>query len=163
MFLAIYIFDLMIFKNFINKQNVSIVFICANHLASKYLETFYFPISDFINRVQSPVEKEHVIVMEERILSQMNFNLGLSNPFDYLQRITMICKPSQEDYILMHQFVEISFFDSNIMAFSPQEIAIASYRYWCEVKKTFFVNKKLKKYFEWTEHNVRAIRDFIAF
>lgn len=84
LFLAIYIFDLMTKRNFITKQNVSIVFICANHLASKYLETFYFPINDFINWVSIPVEKSEVILMEETILNQMNFNLGISTPFDYL-------------------------------------------------------------------------------
>jgi hypothetical protein len=74
----------MTYKGYVNRQNVSTVFICANHLASKYLETFYFSISDFVNRVSVQVEKNEVILMEELILTQMNFNLGISNPFDYV-------------------------------------------------------------------------------
>jgi hypothetical protein len=119
----------MAFTNQINKLNVSNVFVCANHLASKYLETFYFPINDFLGRVQSPMGKDMVIQMEEKILEQMGFNLSISNPFDFLQRLTMLINPSVDDYIVMNQIVEVFLFNENLNAYKPEEIAIAAYRY----------------------------------
>lgn len=99
--------------------------------------------------------------MEETILNQMNFNLGISTPFDYLQRITMITKPQFEEYVMMHQFTEIFFFDPNVMAYFPQQIAIAAYKNTVEAQKRTFNSKRLRKYIQWSNDHVQAIQNFV--
>jgi cyclin B len=162
LFLAVNLFDNLAAKNLLDNSNIASIFICVNHLASKYLETYYYQISEFLGQLQQPITKTDVIVMEERILAELNYQLDKSNPFDYIQRISMICYPSFDDYVMVNMYVEMVLFYPNVMCFRPQEIALAAFRTRAEQSKMCFPLKRLKKYFVWAEDNILDIRKFIS-
>ena len=93
----------------------------------------------------------------------MNYSLGISNPFDNLQRVTMLIGATFEEYLLLNQFLEVTLYDANVMCYHPQELVMGAYKFLCEFNKKTQMTKRLKKYFHWSDSKVKLIKEFIQY
>lgn len=109
----------------ISRKDLQLVGICAMLIACKYEETVVPNIKDLVYITADAYNKEQVLDMELKIVTELKFNLASVTCLRFIERYSDLLGFSQREYYLARYFSELSLLDYHFIQYKPSALASA--------------------------------------
>ena len=145
--IAVAIIDRFLSKNTISRSKFQLVAIASLFIASKYEETYYPEVNDFIYLTEDAYSYDEVISMESTILKCLDFKITFPTAAKFLTHY--IKKISNENVIsfdISRYLIENSLLHGKMLKYLPSKIACSALYIANEKTGLVLKNKMLLKY-----------------
>lgn len=109
----------------ISRKDLQLVGICAMLIACKYEETVVPNIKDLVYITADAYNKEQVLDMELKIVTELKFDLASVTCLRFIERYSDLLGFSQREYYLARYFSELSLLDYHFIQYKPSALASA--------------------------------------
>ncbi|KAI3786051.1 hypothetical protein L1987_45178 [Smallanthus sonchifolius] len=128
---TVYLIDMFLSKNYIERQKLQLLGITCMLIASKYEETIAPSVEEFCFITDSTYTKSEVLQMESQVLNNLNFHLSAPTAQTFLRRFIRAAQasyqsPNLELECLASYLAELTLIDYNFLVFLPSNIAAAA-------------------------------------
>ncbi|KAI3727212.1 hypothetical protein L1987_67023 [Smallanthus sonchifolius] len=128
---TVYLIDMFLSKNYIERQKLQLLGITCMLIASKYEETIAPSVEEFCFITDSTYTKSEVLQMESQVLNNLSFHLSAPTAQTFLRRFIRAAQasfqsPSLELECLASYLAELTLIDYNFLVFLPSNIAAAA-------------------------------------
>ncbi|KAL9992304.1 putative cyclin domain-containing protein [Helianthus debilis subsp. tardiflorus] len=128
---TVYLIDMFLSKNYIERQKLQLLGITCMLIASKYEETIAPSVEEFCIITDSTYTKSEVLKMESQVLNILNFHLSPPTAQTFLRRFIRAAQASHQSMsleleCLASYLAELTLIDYNFLVFVPSNIAAAA-------------------------------------
>jgi len=122
-FLTVNIIDRYLQYQQVKKHILQLVGVTAAFIASKYEEIYPPEVKDFSYITDNAYTKEEVLLMEQKILKTLEFNLNIPSSNRFLQYFTKQMKSNKKVICLSQFLLELSLIDIKMLKYLPSTMA----------------------------------------
>ncbi|KAK9066267.1 hypothetical protein SSX86_013588 [Deinandra increscens subsp. villosa] len=128
---TVYLIDLFLSKNYIERQKLQLLGITCMLIASKYEDMTVPRIDEFCFITDSTYTKSEVLDMENQVLNNLNFHLSAPTAQTFLRRFLRAAQASHQSTCLeveclANYLAELTLIDYNFLVFLPSNIAASA-------------------------------------
>lgn len=109
----------------ISRKDLQLLGICSMLIACKYEETVVPNIKDLVYITADAYNKDQVLEMELKIVTELKFNLASVTCLRFIERYSDLLGFSQREYFLARYFSELSLLDYHFIQYKPSALASA--------------------------------------
>ncbi|XP_013883491.1 G2/mitotic-specific cyclin-B2 [Austrofundulus limnaeus] len=109
----------------VSRRKLQLAGISAMLLACKYEEIFYPEVGDFAYITDNSFSKSQILLMEQLILKNLDFQLGRPLPLHFLRRASKVADSDAQKHTLAKYLMELTLLDYNMVHYRPSEVAAA--------------------------------------
>ncbi|KAG6413699.1 hypothetical protein SASPL_126413 [Salvia splendens] len=155
LYLTINIIDRFLASKTILRRELQLVGMGAMLIASKYEEIWAPQVNDLVCISDRSYTNEQVLVMEKRILGELEWNLTVPTPYVFLARFIKASMTGSDVENMVYFLAELGMMDYEILAYSPSMIAASSvYAARCTLQKSPVWNETLKMHTGFSEQQL---------
>ena len=125
LFQTIYILDLFLSNNIIQKENFQLLGATCLLISCKENEVLYPSIQDFVNISNNAYTKKELLIMEKLVLKVLNFEILYPTSEEFYNIISRTFNFNKIQHYLGEYFLDSSLIDINILKYNASTIAIA--------------------------------------
>lgn len=107
LFLTVNLIDRCLEVTSINRQYLQLVGVTAMFIASKYEEIYPPPVSDFVYITNNAYSKQEIFMMEQTILTTLDFKISVCTPYRFLERFCKAAEDSDKLWNLARYLIEL--------------------------------------------------------
>jgi len=126
LFLTINLIDRFTEKKQILRTNYQLIGVTSMLIASKYEEIYAPEVNDFVFITDKAYTREKILTQECEILTVLDFNVGISSSFRFLERFTKISQSDNLIFNFARYLIELPLIDIQMLRWRPSQIACAS-------------------------------------
>ncbi len=126
LFLTVNIVDRFLSKNIIMRTRLQLVGVSAMLIASKYEDIFPPEVADFEYISDKAFTKKEIADMESQILNSLNFSLGISSTYRFIEFYKIILNLYETIFYLAWYLIELALIDYNMIKYRPSQIAVSA-------------------------------------
>eukprot|EP00826_Nyctotherus_ovalis_P005139 TRINITY_DN11152_c0_g2_i3.p1 TRINITY_DN11152_c0_g2~~TRINITY_DN11152_c0_g2_i3.p1 ORF type:complete len:376 (-),score=87.78 TRINITY_DN11152_c0_g2_i3:19-1146(-) len=150
LFLTVNIIDRYLQSQQVKKHLLQLVGVTAAFIASKYEEIYPPEIKDFVYITDYAYTKDEILLMEQKVLKTLEFNLNIPSSNRFLQYFAKTMKSSKKVSCLAQFLLELSLVDAKMLKHSASATAAAA----------LYISKKLNNDFEKLDEAVEAVTNY---
>ncbi|KAL1554713.1 G2/mitotic-specific cyclin-2 [Salvia divinorum] len=155
LYLTINIIDRFLASKTILRRELQLVGMGAMLIASKYEEIWAPQVNDLVCISDRSYTSEQVLVMEKRILGQLEWNLTVPTPYVFLARFIKASMTGSDVENMVYFLAELGMMDYAILVYSPSMIAASAvYAGRCTLQKAPVWNETLKMHTGFSEEQL---------
>ncbi|XP_057507021.1 G2/mitotic-specific cyclin S13-7-like [Actinidia eriantha] len=152
LYLTLNIVDRYLASKNVLRRELQLVGLSAMLMASKYEEIWAPEVNDFVCISDRAYTHEQVLIMEKRILGELEWNLTVPTPYVFLVRFIKACIPSDHDHHgqphmenMVYFLAELGVMNYATVIYCPSMLAASAvYAARCTLNKTPLWNDTLK-------------------
>ncbi|KAA8517350.1 hypothetical protein F0562_017644 [Nyssa sinensis] len=145
LYLTINIVDRYLSMKTVLRKELQLVGISAMLMASKYEEIWAPEVNDFVCISDSAYTHEQVLIMEKRILGELEWNLTVPTPYVFLVRFIKASVPDQDMENMGYFLGELGMMNYATLMYCPSMVAASAvYAARCTLNKSPVWNETLK-------------------
>ncbi|XP_047943571.1 G2/mitotic-specific cyclin S13-7-like [Salvia hispanica] len=155
LYLTINIIDRFLASKTILRRELQLVGMGAMLIASKYEEIWAPQVNDLVCISDRSYTNEQVLVMEKRILGELEWNLTVPTPYVFLARFIKASMTGSDVENMVYFLAELGMMDYEILAYSPSMVAASAvYAARCTLQKSPAWNETLKMHTGFSEQQL---------
>ncbi|KAA8517913.1 hypothetical protein F0562_015399 [Nyssa sinensis] len=145
LYLTINIVDRYLSLKNVLRRELQLVGISAMLMASKYEEIWAPEVNDFVCISDRAYTHEQVLIMEKRILGELEWNLTVPTPYVFLVRFIKASVPDQDMENMVYFLAELGMMNYATVMYCPSMVAASAvYAARCTLNKSPVWNETLK-------------------
>jgi hypothetical protein len=125
LYMTIWIIDTYLSFHFISRKKLQLLGISCLLISCKSEEIYFPQQNKFIEVTDGAYTKEEMIIMENEILKQLNFNIIFPTSNDFYNILSKLYNFNKKQYFLGKYFIESALIDYHMIKFSPSIISAA--------------------------------------
>ncbi|XP_042001293.1 G2/mitotic-specific cyclin S13-7-like [Salvia splendens] len=155
LYLTINIIDRFLASKTILRRELQLVGMGAMLIASKYEEIWAPQVNDLVCISDRSYTNEQVLVMEKRILGELEWNLTVPTPYVFLARFIKASMTGSDVENMVYFLAELGMMDYAILEYSPSMIAASAvFAARCALQKSPVWNETLKMHTGFAEQQL---------
>ena len=152
LFLTVNLIDRFLEKENLPRDRLQLLGVTTMLIASKYEEIYPPEVKDFVYITDNAYTKEDILMMEQRVLKVLEFNLNVPSSNRFLQRFSKTAGTDAKTYNLAKYLIELPLTELGMLKYCASIIAAAglyeAYKMqgkegmWCNIGKTIGYTKE---------------------
>jgi len=126
LYLTINLIDRFLKIDVIERKNFQLLGVTCMLIASKYEEIYAPEIRDFVYITDKAYNKEDIMIMENRVLKKLKFDILSVSPYRLLERIVFMCGNDLKLFYLSQFILELSLVEYTMWKYIPSVRACSS-------------------------------------
>uniref|UniRef100_A0A5B6Z6J4 Uncharacterized protein n=1 Tax=Davidia involucrata TaxID=16924 RepID=A0A5B6Z6J4_DAVIN len=156
LYLTINIVDRYLSMKTVLRKELQLVGISAMLMASKYEEIWAPEVNDFVCISDRAYTHEQVLMMEKRILGELEWNLTVPTPYVFLVRFIKASFPDQDMENMVYFLAELGMMNYGTLMYCPSMVAASAvYAARCTLNKSPVWNETLKLHTGFSEPQLK--------
>jgi len=123
LFLTINLIDRYLEKERVSRDKLQLLGVTCMLISSKYEEIYPPEVKDFAYITDNAYTKDEILMMEQKILRILEFNLNVPSSYRFLLRFSNQLKTDAKTLNLARYFIELSLTEMEMLKFLPSIIA----------------------------------------
>nr|BCD41002.1 cyclin B1 [Monophyllaea glabra] len=155
LYLTVNIVDRYLAARFTPRRELQLVGMSAMLIASKYEEIWAPEVNELVTISDNTYSNKQVLIMEKRILGELEWNLTVPTPYVFLVRFIKASMTDSDVENMVYFLAELGMMNYATLTFSPSKIAASAvYAARCALNKTPIWNETLRKHTGFAEAQI---------
>ena len=125
LYMTIFIIDTYLSFHFISRKNLQLLGISCLLISCKSEEIYFPQTNKFVEVTDGAYTKEEMIIMENEVLKQLNFNIIFPTPNDFYNILSKLYNFNKKQYFLGKYLIESALIDYQMIKYSASIISAA--------------------------------------
>lgn len=126
LFLTVNLIDRYLSLERVSKEKLQLVGVTCMLIASKYEEIYAPIVNDFVYITDNAYSKPEILSMERKIIATLNFDLQITSPLRFLERLQRVVQVEPLFMNLSKYFLELCLVDYQMLQHSPSLLAASA-------------------------------------